>query len=1113
VNVVDLENLIEQLPRPYIILGDLNAHNTVWGSGNSDARGRMLENLFLQHDLCILNDASPTYLHPGSGTLTCIDLTVCVPGLLNDFKWSVSSDLRGSDHFPIILKSDRPSLGRPRRWRLGRADWDKFEERCSQDINEDVLREQRPVDTFTDILLGIAKECIPQTSLNPRRPSKPWFDAACKNAIKDRKKRLASYIKNPSQENLTLFKIARAKARHTIRSAKRNSWRDFVSRLDSRVSAKTVWKAVRRVKGKEPNAIGHLKDQGRSVTSPKDIANCLASSIADKSSTDHYTPEFRRIKIREERHPINFNSNNSEDYNQPFSLEELRDSLYKSHDTAPGWDEIHYQFLKHLPESSLKILLSIFNSLWEAGRFPDNWRKATVIPIVKPGKDGSDPSSYRPIALTSCICKTMERMINNRLVWFLEKNKLLSNYQCGFRHGRTTIDHLVRLESFVRNALLRREHLVAVFFDIEKAYDTTWKHGILRDLHLMGLRGHLPCFIREFLQNRIFQVRVGNCTSDPHGQEMGVPQGSILSVTLFNVKINSIVQSLSPGTDCSLYVDDFLICFNAKCMHTIERKLQLCLNKLQNWANNNGFKFSDSKTVGMHFCNLRGPHPDPDLFLGKKKIPIVKTTKFLGITLDSKFTFVPHIRELKKKCLKALNILKVLSNTDWGADRDTLLLLYRSLIRSKLDYGSFLYGAARKSYLKILEPVQNAALRLCLGAFRTSPISSLHVEAGEIPMDLRRKRLAMQYLVKLKANPSNPAFDPVFNPPNVELFDRRPNVIQPLGLRMREPLKNLTPHISIISKSDIIETPPWLIEKPKLDLSLAKFKKENLDPHTFQTLFRELQDDYGDCGTIYTDGSKMDGRVACACWYRNKAISRRLPDGCSIFTAELHAILLALLAVKESSRKKFIICSDSKSALQALNRMKVDIPLVSKCLKLLWGLRTGATDITFVWVPSHVGIWGNEAADREAKKALNKVITKTFICYTDLKPCIAEVSYREWQTRWETEINNKLVQIKEKVKSQSTCRGSTRRKDVLITRLKIGHTYFTHSFLLKGQEPPRCIGCDCSLTVEHFLLHCPDFSDIRAKYFNVYSLKLLFEIVDPDRIYRYVNELGLLSKM
>ena len=1112
VNPVDLENLFDQLPRPYILLGDFNAHNTMWGSDNSDARGRMLEDLFLQHDLCILNDASPTYLHPGSGTLTCIDLTVCVPGLLEDFKWGVGNDLRGSDHFPIMLTSDRPSLGRPQRWKLGRADWCKFEERCAQDITVDVLREQRPIDSFTERLLKVAREFVPQTSPNPRRPSKPWFDAECKNAIGDRKKRLAAYIKNPSQENLTLFKIARAKARRTIRSAKRKSWRDFVSRLDSRISVKTVWKAVRRIKGKDSNAIGHLKVQGRTVTSPKEIADCLAASIADQSSTAHYTPEFQRIKIREERYPINFLSDNSEDYNQPFSLEELRDSLSKSHDTAPGPDEIHYQFLKHLPEPSLKVLLKIFNVLWETGTFPEIWRKAIVIPIPKPGKDGSDPSNYRPIALTSCICKTMERMINNRLVWFLEKYNLLSKFQCGFRHGRTTVDHLVRLESFVRNALLRREHLVAVFFDIEKAYDTTWKHGILRDLHLMGLRGHLPCFIREFLKDRSFQVRLGTANSDHYGQEMGVPQGSILSVTLFNIKINNIVQSLSPGTECSLYVDDFLICFNAKCMHTIERKLQLCLNKILNWADGNGFKFSETKTVCMHFCNLRNLHPDPELFLGKKKIPIVKTTKFLGLTLDSKFNFLPHIRELKKKCLKAMNILKVLSSTDWGADRDTLLLLYRSLIRSKLDYGSTIYGAARKTYLKILEPVQNAALRLCLGAFRTSPIPSLHVEAGELPMDLRRKKLAMQYLAKLKSYPSNPAFGIIFHPPNSELFDRRPNVIPTLGLRMREPIQNLTPPITLITKTETNENPPWLIEKPKIDLSLTKFKKGNLEPHIFRTLFNELREAYGECGAIFTDGSKIDEKVGCACSYRRKTISRRLPDGCSIFTAELQAILLALLAVKESRKKKFIICSDSKSALQALNKMKVNIPLVSKSLKLLQELRARQVDITFVWVPSHVGIGGNEAADREAKKALQKEVTATSIPYTDLKHSIASASYREWQARWETESYNKLFNIHNKVTQQSTCRGSTRHQDTILTRLKIGHTYLTHSFILRGEEPPQCIGCNCSLTVEHLLIHCVDFQDIRRKYFSVPGLKVLFQTVDAEVICRFVGEIGLLTK-
>ena len=139
-----------------------------------------------------------------------------------------------------------------------------------------------------------SREFVPQTSPNPRRPSKPWFDAECKNAIGDRKKRLAAYIKNPSQENLTLFKIARAKARRTIRqSAKRKSWRDFVSRLDSRISVKTVWKAVRRIKEKDSNAIGHLKVQGRIVTSPKEIADCLAASIVNQSSKAQYTNRFK----------------------------------------------------------------------------------------------------------------------------------------------------------------------------------------------------------------------------------------------------------------------------------------------------------------------------------------------------------------------------------------------------------------------------------------------------------------------------------------------------------------------------------------------------------------------------------------------------------------------------------------------------------------------------------------------------------------------------------------------------------------------------------------------------------------------------------------------------
>jgi len=128
---------------------------------------------------------------------------------------------------------------------------------------------------------------------------------------------------------------------------------------------------------------------------------------------------------------------------------------------------------------------------------------------------------------------------------------------------------------------------------------------------------------------------------------MGVPQVSVLSVTLFCLKINSIVKALCPGVECSLYVDDLLICYRSKHIHIIERHLQRCLSKLQNWANANGFKFSTSKTVCMHFCHLRKFHPEPELLLNVTPIPVVEEVIFLSLIFDRKLLFLPHLRYLK----------------------------------------------------------------------------------------------------------------------------------------------------------------------------------------------------------------------------------------------------------------------------------------------------------------------------------------------------------------------------------------------------------------------------------------------------------------------------------
>ncbi|GBN26989.1 hypothetical protein AVEN_38262-1 [Araneus ventricosus] len=191
-------------------------------------------------------------------------------------------------------------------------------------------------------------------------------------------------------------------------------------------------------------------------------------------------------------------------------------------------------------------------------------------------------------------------------------------------------------------------------------------------------------------------------------------------------------------------------------MSIVVKQIQTAIARIIEWADKNGFVFSINKTKCMHFCRRRGLHQDPEILLNSNVIPVVSEEKFLGILLDRKLTFRPHVSNLKKKCNKSLDLLKVLSSKSWGADYDTLLKIYRALVLSKLDYCSIVYGSAAKTVLQSLDSVHHQGLRLISGAFRTSPVQSLYVMTGELPLQLRREKQCIKYYFKVKSNRRHP---------------------------------------------------------------------------------------------------------------------------------------------------------------------------------------------------------------------------------------------------------------------------------------------------------------------------------------------------------------------
>ena len=261
--------------------------------------------------------------------------------------------------------------------------------------------------------------------------------------------------------------------------------------------------------------------------------------------------------------------------------------------------------------------------------------------------------------------------------------------------------------------------------DLEKAFDLVWHKGLMYKMKKMGLKDNIVNFVSNYLNGRRIKVQIGSSLSRSYELENGTPQGSVISPFLFLIMINDIEEPEN-NTRLSLYADDSATWKSGSNLQVLNRDIQAYVDKMAKFFNDWGFKLSADKTVAILFTKKRNTRMDEiKLYLNGKAIKVQTTVKFLGVIFDQHMSWRPHIDYVVDRCNKRLNLMRVMAGTQWGASRRTLLIVYKALIRSVMDYACVAYDTASLSVKSKLDSVQYKALRICCGAMTGTAAASL----------------------------------------------------------------------------------------------------------------------------------------------------------------------------------------------------------------------------------------------------------------------------------------------------------------------------------------------------------------------------------------------------
>ena len=1099
--------------------GDFNGHSRLWDDQQpDDTRGDEIVDWMLSNDLVCKNDGSPTRVNRATGGFSSPDCTFATKDLSEKIKWAAIDDNDlGSDHVPIVTEL---SCGEFRtisltplraRWKRKDVDWKGYRQEI-EDVLPTTGSAERSLTSrvafFTHIMVEAGKKHVGKT-----KPGRTKFamNPRVKALVKIRNQHRKD-VRNKRKEWIE----AAAEVRRAREEAKLEAWSEFVETLEDDSDTGKVWRLIKTLDGvpagSAPNEA--ISRKGRIITTNKGKADLFAKHYASVSDLSFSREE--RAEIRECKRRIEALVDEDNESCQPFSDQELSRALKSMRRKgAPGLDDIPPAFLMELGPKGRVELLSLLNESFRTAQVPQDWRNAMVIPLLKAGKPASELESFRPISLTSCIVKLLERLINNRLYFLAEKGEWFTDQQAGFRKHRSCEDQVIRLVHHVSDRFQtlvdeKPQRTVMALFDYSKAYDRTWKERLLLKLCNLGAPAQMIRWIRAFLQTRTAEVCVNGTLSKRVRMKQGLPQGSVLSPILFLLFINDLVKDLPEGVECSLFADDAAVYCSDTSLDKAQELLQEAVTAVENWSRDNKLDLNVSKSCTFFFstCSAEATWR-PDITLLGKKMPFgdgpkEKNPKFLGVTLDRTLSFNDHVESVCERVTSRCKMLACLASRTWGWRKHSLRRVFTATQRSIMDYAAAAWQPfCTNSQMAKLEVAQNKCLRLISGHYVNTSLDALHLETGIPTYSTHSKQLiATAYEKGMRLPDNHPRRAALDNDTEHRLVIRS---------SLREQGKDIVSTLPLQGKArrpiPVTFVQPWSTNAPnwkvtsnqsiKHDIAAIKNAIESLDANV----------------VVYTDGScaggTSNGGAAAVVTtgtaeepVRVEVCQAKGDEHTSSYGEEERALRLGIEWTAMHPQPKVAFCTDSLSLLQAIDSLNPKTEDIRRDIESLDG------QVDLMYVPGHKDVPGNELADQYAKEAatwagpfarqdISMDAARSMIKRGISDPPSAHPLISETYACYSEERDREAT--------------ATRNQGALLAQLRAGHHkslgYYQH-FVdpLLSDKCERCKDPAAVDSTKHWLTECAATMAPRQKIFGTTEIGLQEMGLRPDKVLRLAGE-------